>query len=232
MKRRWQKLTDNLIGKKDYFFIDSLIYSYFIIIKQYIEKHVKGVVLDAGAGRLALKFLLTKKASAYYSIDKYVTRKELGVVGDLNNLPLKENFFDTIVCLQVIEHTPTPEIVIKNMADCLKDKGIFILSAPHISYLHGEPEDYYRYTKYGLSYMLEKHGLKVLEIDTAGSIFGFLFTPISDFILSYTYGIPVVFQLVFFFNSMCVRIISKLDLLLFKNSIMPLNYIVAAQKGE
>jgi hypothetical protein len=106
------------------------------------------------------------------------------------------------------------------------------LSAPHLAYLHGEPEDYYRYTKYALVYMLEKYGLKVLEISSAGSIFGFLFKPVSDFILSYTYGIPLVFQLVFFFNSVCIRIISRLDLLLFKNSIMPLNYIVAAQKGE
>jgi SAM-dependent methyltransferase len=179
-----------------------------------------------------LKFLLAKKASAYYSIDKYVTRSELSSVGDLNNLPFKEKIFDVIVCLQVIEHTPTPEDVIKNLVFSLKNKGVLIISAPHISYLHGEPEDYYRYTKYGLVYMLEKRGLKVLEISAAGSIFGFLFTPISDFILSYTYGIPVVFQLAFFFNSMCVKIISKIDLLLFKNSIMPLNYVVAAQKGE
>lgn len=232
MKYRWQKLTDGLIGKKDYFFIDPLIHSFFIIIRQYIERYVKGVVLDAGAGRLSLKFLLTKKASVYYSIDRYVTRKELSSVGDLNNLPLKEKIFDTIVCLQVVEHTPTPEHVIKNLAVSLKDKGVLILSAPHLAYLHGEPEDYYRYTRHGLAYMLEKHGLKVLEISAAGSIFGFLFTPISDFILSYTYGIPVIFKPVFFFNSLFVRIISKIDLLLFKNSIMPLNYVVAAQKGE
>jgi len=231
VKYRWQKLTDELIGKKGYFFIDTTIHSFFIVIKKYIEKYVKGIVLDAGAGRLALKFLLTKRAGVYYSIDRHIARKELSSVGDLNKLPFKEKIFDTIVCLQVIEHTPTPEIVIKNLADSLKDKGILILSAPHLAYLHGEPEDYYRYTKYGLVYMLEKHGLRVLEINLAGSIVGFLFTPISDFILSYAYGIPVLFNVVFFLNSIFVRIISRIDLLLFENSIMPLNYIVAAQKG-
>jgi len=232
MKRRWQKLTDDFIGKKDYFFIDASIHSFFIVIKKYIEKYVKGIVLDAGAGRLALKFLLTKKAGVYYSIDRYIARKDLSSAGDLNNLPLKEKIFDTIVCLQVIEHTPTPEIVIKNMAASLKNKGILILSAPHLAYLHGEPEDYYRYTKYGLVYMLEKQGLRVLDISAAGSIFSFLFTPISDFILSYTYGIPVLFRLAFFLNSIGIQIISKLDLLLFKDSVMPLNYVVAAQKGD
>jgi len=230
MKHRWQRFTDKLIGKKDYFFIDTVSYSFFIIIKKYIKKYVKGKVLDAGAGRLALKFLLAPKATAYYSIDKYIARKELSIVGDLNILPIKEKTFDTIICFQVIEHTSTPEDVIKDLAVSLKDKGILILSAPHISYLHGEPEDYYRYTKYGLVYMLEKHGLKVLEISAAGSIFSFLFTPISDFILSYTYGIPIVFQATFFLNSLFVQIISRIDLFLFKNSIMPANYILAAER--
>jgi len=230
VKYQWQKLTDELIGKKGYFFIDATIHSFFIVIKKYIEKYVKGIVLDAGAGRLALKFLLTKRAGVYYSIDRHIARKELSSVGDLNKLPFKEKIFDTIVCLQVIEHTPTPEIVIKNLADSLKDKGILILSAPHISYLHGEPEDYYRYTKYGLFYMLDKYGFRVLEINAAGSIFSFLFAPISDFILSYTYGIPIVFQTAFFLNSLFVQIISRIDLFLFKNSIMPANYILAAER--
>ncbi len=230
MKCRWQRFTDKLIGKRDYFFIDTTSYSFFIIIKKYIDKYVKGRVLDAGAGRLALKFLLAPKATTYYSIDKYIARKELSIVGDLNILPIKEKTFDTIVCLQVIEHTPTPEHVIKDLAVSLKDKGILILSAPHIAYLHGEPEDYYRYTKYGLIYMLEKHGFRVLEISAAGSIFGFLFTPVSDIILSYSYSIPVVFQIVFFLNSICVRFVSRIELLLFGNSIMPTNYIVAAER--
>ncbi len=230
MKYRFQKLTDKLIGKKDYFLMDTVCYSFFIRIKQYIEKYAKGIVLDAGAGRLALKFLLTPKAGAYYSIDKYMAREELSIVGDLNNLPLKEKTFDTVICFQVIEHTPTPEIVIKNLAASLKDKGILILSAPHVSYLHGEPEDYYRYTKYALTYILEKYGFRVLEISSACSIFGFLFMPVSDFILSYAYGIPVVFKTAFFLNSIFVRIITKLDSLFFSNSIMPINYVVAAQK--
>jgi len=232
MKKRWQKLTDDLIGKKDYFLIDPTIYSFFIVIRRYIEKYVKGRVLDAGAGRLAFKFLLAPEADEYHSIDKYTARKDMGIVGDLNLLPIREKAFDTIVCLQVIEHTPTPGDVIKNLAFSLKDGGVFILSAPHVSYLHGEPEDYYRYTKHGLTYMLEKHGLRILEISAAGSIFGFLFTPISDFILSYAYGVPILFNSVFFINSMFARVISGIDLLLFKNSIMPLNYIVAAQKGD
>lgn len=231
MKQRWQKMTDALIGKKDYFFIDPLVHSFFVVINGYIQKYAKGAILDAGAGRLALKFLLLPKASAYYSIDNYVARKELDMVGDLNSLPFKRETFDTIVCSQVIEHTPTPEGVIKNLALALKDGGILILSAPHMSYLHGEPHDYYRYTKYGLAYMLEKNGFKILEISAAGSIFSFLFTPFSDFMLSYTYGIPVIFQAIFFLNSICARIISKIDMAVFKNSIMPLNYIVAAQKG-
>ena len=97
MKQRWQKMTDDIIGKKGYFFIDPPIHCFFIVIKQYIEKYVKGNTLDAGAGRLAMKFLLEPKASAYYSIDNHIARKELNIVGDLNNLPFKSGAFDTVL---------------------------------------------------------------------------------------------------------------------------------------
>ena len=230
MKLQWGKLTDDFIGKKDFFLIDASSYSFFKIIKYQIDKYVKGRVLDAGAGRLALKFLLNKKADKYYSMDKYITRRELNIAGDLLYPPLKEKIFDTIVCLQVIEHAADPDTIIKNLSACLKGDGIFILSAPHITYLHGEPEDYYRYTKYGLAYLAEKHGLRVLDISAAGSIFGYLFVPLSDVILAYTYKIPILFPALFFLNYLGVQLISWIDTALFKNSIMPVNYIMVAQR--
>jgi SAM-dependent methyltransferase len=191
---------------------------------------MRGKVLDAGAGRLAFKTLLTEKAEKYYSMDQYISRKELDIVADLKHIPINEKIFDTVVCLQVIEHSTSPETILNNLAASLKDGGILMLSAPHVSYLHGEPEDYYGFTKYGLKYLVEKRGLETLEIRTAASIFGFLFTPISDFILAYTYGIPFVFPIIFFLNSLMVRFISATDRLFFKNSLMPINYIIVAKK--
>lgn len=230
MKRQWQRLTDGLIGKKEYFLLDASTYSFFKAIRYYIEKYVSGKVLDAGAGRLTLKFLLTRKSKDYFSLDKYIARGEMDIVGDLNSMPVKNSQFNTILCAHVIEHTPSPEAVIKNLTILLKDNGILILSAPHLAYLHGEPDDYYRFTKHSLTYIVEKCGLKVLEVTPAGSIFGFLFTPVSDFILSYTYGIPLIFPLIFFVNSLCIRLISAIDSLIFRNSLMPVNYILAARR--
>ncbi len=230
MKQRWQKMTDGLIGKREYFLIDTTIYSFYKEITRYIDKYVKGDVLDAGAGRLAFKYLLTGKAKRYYAMDKYIARQGLDIVGDLNSSPFKKHAFDTITCLQVIEHAKDPVSIIENLADSLKDNGVLIISAPHVSYLHSEPEDYYRYTKYGLHHIAEKNGLEVLGISVAGSIFGFLFTPISDFLLSYTYKVPVIFNLVFFVNSLFVRSICKLDEWFFRNCIMPTNYIMVARK--
>lgn len=230
MKLRWQKLTDEFIGKKEYFLIDASVYSFFTILKEQIDKYVKGKVLDAGAGRLALEFILNKKAQHYYSIDKYLAREELSIIGDLSDSPIKENSFDTIICIQVIEHSSTPQAIIRNLSSSLKKGGKLILSAPHISYLHGEPEDYYRFTKYGLAYLVETCGLKVLEINAAGSLFGYLFSIISNIILCYTYKIPVIFPVIFFFNSLFIRLVSKIDIFLFKNSIVPINYILTAEK--
>jgi SAM-dependent methyltransferase len=230
MKKQWQRLTDSLIGKKEYFYIDPSVYSFFKAIRCCIDKFAKGRILDAGAGRLAFKFIFTARSADYITLDKYVARGELDIVGDLNSPPLKGSQFDTILCLQVIEHTPTPQAVIKNLAALLKDGGVLVLSAPHLAYLHGEPQDYYRFTKHSLVYLVEQCGLKVLEIHPAGSIFGFLFTPISDFMLSYAYPVPIIFGTLFFINSLCIRLISLIDGLIFRNSLMPVNYVLAAQK--
>lgn len=231
MKKQWQKLTDGLIGSSKYFLIDASVYSFYKIAKCYIRKYARKDILDAGAGRLAFKYILAEHSVKYYSIDKYVSRRNLDIVGDLARLPIKRQF-DTVTCFQVIEHTTDPEEAIKNLANILKDDGMLILSAPHFSYLHGEPEDYYRFTKHGLFHLLGKSGLEIIEISPAGSIFGFLSTPVSDFILSYVYGIPLIFPFIFFINSLFVRLVSKIDSLFFRNSLMPVNYVLSARKAN
>jgi hypothetical protein len=37
-------------------------------------------------------------------------------------------------------------------------------------YTHSEPHDFYRYTQYGLRYLLEKHGFKIREMRRLGGV--------------------------------------------------------------
>ena len=41
---------------------------------------------------------------------------------------------------------------------------------PFLYYLHGAPDDYFRFTAYGLRRLAEDAGLEVVEIETAGGL--------------------------------------------------------------
>lgn len=68
-----------------------------------------------------------------------------------------EKKYDGIICNAVIEHVYEPAIAVKNMYDALEDDGICLCYAPFIFRYHAPPDlmfqDYFRYTKDGLSYL-------------------------------------------------------------------------------
>ena len=58
-----------------------------------------------------------------------------------------------------------------------------ILQVPWQWWVHEAPYDYYRYTPYGLKYILEKNGFEVIEIDSTGGFFSTIFLKINYFSL-------------------------------------------------
>jgi hypothetical protein len=56
----------------------------------------------------------------------------------------------------------------------LKPGGIFFLSAPQSWHQHQKPHDYYRYTSFGLRYLVEESGMEIRSIEPMGGYFWFL----------------------------------------------------------
>ena len=69
------------------------------------------------------------------------------------------NRFDAIICLAVLEHVYDPFVAIKNINKMLKNNGIFFGYVPFLYHYHAPEDlhfqDYYRYTKDGISYLLK-----------------------------------------------------------------------------
>ena len=67
--------------------------------------------------------------------------------------------FDAIICLAVLEHVYDPFIAINNIYKMLKDDGILFGYIPFLYHYHAPDnlyfQDYYRYTKDGLAYLLK-----------------------------------------------------------------------------
>lgn len=85
------------------------------------------------------------------------------------HLPFEDDYADTIVSFQVMEHLPEPN---KFLAECfriLKKGGTIFITVPFMWHVHEAPYDYYRYTRYGLEYLLVKHGfVEVFVEETSG----------------------------------------------------------------
>lgn len=123
------------------------------------------IMLDAGAGDGHWKKHFPESIR-YISMDMGVGDINVDyssneIKGDLKNIPLEDGSVDIIICIQVLEHLPEPWIVIKEFNRVLKSDGIIFMSLPHSVPIHQEPYDFYRYTKYGLSFLLNTNGFDI-----------------------------------------------------------------------
>lgn len=230
LKDAGKAVSDKYSGTMDYFYLTPASLSLYKPLMPIFERYVKGSLLDAGAGRLSYKLILESLCSSYRSIDIDVRGPKVDSVGDIQDLPVKDGVFDTVFCTQVLEHVPEPQKALDEIFRVLKDGGHAIITIPHLAYLHNEPHDYFRYTKHGIRYMLEKSGFEVVEIVPAGGLISFISHIPSTIVLNLTAGIPGVNRLAFILNRLYVKMMVFLDDSLEKKKIYALNYIAVGKK--
>lgn len=126
-------------------------------------RYAHGRLLDVGCGSKPYKYVFEPHITEYVGMD-LPSIKSADVHGDVQKIPFKNGSFDTVLCTEVLEHVPQPDKAMAEMARVLKKGGHLILTAPQVWGLHDIPYDYYRYTPYGLRYLAEKAGLKVINI--------------------------------------------------------------------
>lgn len=147
------------------------------------------LVLDAGAGNCKHKNFFPHVR--YIALDlKPVRQRRYGPIdlaGDLYNLPLRENTFEAIISVDVLEHVKEPKEVLKEIYRVIRPDGRLFLIAPQGWEEHGAPHDYFRFTSHGLRYLFEESGFEVLSIDPLGGYFWYLGHRIS---VSYRYFFP------------------------------------------
>jgi SAM-dependent methyltransferase len=89
---------------------------------------------------------------------------------DGETIPFPDRSFDTVLSVQVLEHTPHSQHLLDEMRRVLRDDGLLILTAPFSFRLHEEPHDYFRFTSHGLRSMCAKSGLEITEMWNQGDL--------------------------------------------------------------
>jgi SAM-dependent methyltransferase len=139
-------------------------------------RHLKGTVVDLGCGTAPYKNDILAHADEYVGVDWDNSLHDINpdVVADLSKeFPFDDNYADTLVSFQVLEHIPTPQFYLSECYRILKPGGALLLSVPFQWRVHEAPYDYFRYTRFGLEYMLNEAGFKDITIREMG---GFWFT--------------------------------------------------------
>ena len=135
------------------------------------------LVLDAGSGEGRFSHLFSH--TRYFGVDLAVGDSDwdysnLHVITNLAQLPFPRHTYDAVICTQVLEHVPDPQSILNEISRVLKVGGYLYLTAPQSWHQHQKPHDYYRYTSFGLQYLIENSKLQVETIEPMGGYFWYL----------------------------------------------------------
>lgn len=128
-----------------------------------------GHVIDIGCGYSPYRSLLTK-ATRYTGVEA-ATRYKPDVVTFVYDLPFADASADSAMLTEVLEHLAEPEAALRETARVLKPGGALYVTVPMTWGLHYVPHDYYRFTRYGISYLLQKAGFEVEAVEPMGGLF-------------------------------------------------------------
>src|SRR5215471_5655181 len=124
-------------------------------------------MLDVGCGNQQYRRFV--RCRQYYGVE-WSLAKRPPVVGDVMRIPFGDGAFDSALCTEVLEHVPEPGSCLDEIRRVVKPGGIVFFTVPMTMYTHSEPYDFYRYTEYGLRYLLEKHGFEIVQLRRLGGI--------------------------------------------------------------
>lgn len=142
-------------------------------------------ILDAGAGECRYKKYCSHLKYVSQDFGKYDGKGDkqgiqtgnrdssgIDIVSDIVDIPVKDNSFDNILCIEVFEHIPRPLDALRELSRVMKKNGTLILTAPFSSLTHYSP--YYYYSGFSINFYKEnlpKYGFEIKEIYTYGNYF-------------------------------------------------------------
>ena len=200
----------------------------------YGKKYLSGKLIDIGCGIKPYSVFFKDTVDNHIGVDIAGCihgENNIDLIGTAYSIPTEDETFDSALCTAVLEHLEEPDIAIKECHRILKKGGYAIYSVPFIWHLHEEPRDFFRYSKYGLSYLFEKNNFTIIELISLSGFwvtFGQLFCYyIQDFNKSFIKKL----RLIDIFTSVIQRLSYFLDKVHRKDSWTWM-YMIVVRKNE
>jgi len=205
--------------------VNFLVYKYSDYFLDKFSQYYKGTLVDLGCGEAPYREYFLQYVEEYVGVDwtNSLHNLKADVVSNLNGeIGLPDRFANTIISLSVMEHLCEPQRFLKESFRILKNGGVMILQVPFQWWVHEQPYDYFRYTPYGLKYLLEKAGFKNNEIYPIGGFFTMWLLKLNYFIartiknrytnkLRLDKALYFAFVPIFIMNQIIAPILDKID---------------------
>lgn len=202
--------------------LDYLVYRYLVPCISRAGSRARGRLVDIGCGNTPYRDLFPH-VDAYVGCDvAQSSDNRVSVVCRADAIAFREQSFDVALCTQTIEHVANYPGLLREAHRLLRPGGTLHVSGPMYWYLHEEPYDFYRFTKYGFTAALEDAGFIVDEVEPNGgkwSVLGLVFL----------HTIPRRFK-----RPVFIRVINRLFVWLDKRQYDPIstsNYFVTAHRA-
>lgn len=197
-----------------------------------IAAEARGRVLDVGCGHMPFRGDALRVAASYEGFDVERRVPDVTHVGNAEAMHhIASASYETVFSFEVLEHLPHPQRAVAEMARVLAPGGALLVTVPHLSRLHEEPHDYFRYTVYGLRTMLEDAGLRVERITPTAGLLSFLSHQVSTILVGLAWPVPGLRQLVYAVNRvLLVWPMIWLDRALDARGVFALGYVAVARK--
>lgn len=198
--------------------------------------HLGGDLLDLGCGSSPYKGILTFKSYRGLEIDSPLTRGR-GIADDFykgGRLPYLDQSYDSVLCNQVLEHVFEPDEFLSEINRVLKPGGKLLLSVPFVWDEHEQPNDYARYSSFGLHALLKKAGFSILQHQKLGADVSIIFQLINAYIYKIIQPWPEAGRIFMLLTVMAsINILGVvLTKILPNNSDLFLDHVVLAEKPE
>src|SRR6185295_880874 len=98
----------------------------------------------------------------------------------IEKIPVADGSYDIVLCTQVLEHVPYPSKALQELHRVLRNSGQLFVTVPQGYGIHGEPYNFFYFTKYGLELILKDAGFEVLNIRERGGYFYYLYDRLAN----------------------------------------------------
>jgi len=149
--------------------IDSISSS----IKEFSENiSPKSKVLDIGCGLKPYKHYFLHCDYCGIDVEKSGREpqfKKPDLFFDGINIPFNDEYFDAIICTQVLEHCCHPDALVSEMYRVLKKESLLLATVPFIWGEHEAPYDFRRYSTFGIQRVFSEANFKIVRLNKLSS---------------------------------------------------------------